>query len=96
MLDGQHRLFAMDFTLNDYSFGVSIYEGLSRQDEVKLFIDINTKQRGVPSALLLDIKQLAGTETDTEEFLRELFDFVATDRGSPLKGLMSPARQPEA
>lgn len=92
ILDGQHRLFGMDFTQRDYTFGVSVYQRLTRRDEVRLFIDINTKQRGVPSALLLDIKQLAGTETDRELLLRELFDHVANDRTSPLKGLMSPAK----
>jgi hypothetical protein len=39
---------------------------------------------------LLDIKQLAGTETSEEERLRRLFDLVATDHDSPLRGLMSP------
>ena len=64
---------------------------LSRQDEVQLFIDINTNQKGVPTALLLDIKQLAGTETTVEEKLRRLFDLVASDRTSPLHGRFSPA-----
>lgn len=91
VLDGQHRLFSMEFAESDYDFGVTIYEGLNRQQEVRLFIDINTKQRGVPSTLLLDIKQLAGTETDEEETLRQWFDFVSTTTGSPLRGQMTAA-----
>lgn len=91
VLDGQHRLYSMEYTESDYPFIVAIYEGLTREDEVRLFIDINTKQKGVPPALLLDIKQLAGVETTIEEKLRRLFDYVGTADGSPLKGLLSPA-----
>jgi DNA sulfur modification protein DndB len=91
VLDGQHRLFSMQYTDFDYPFAVAIYEGLDRTQEVRLFIDINTKQKGVPPALLLDIKQLAGTETSLEERLRRLFDYVGSARGSPLFGLLSPA-----
>lgn len=91
VLDGQHRLFSMGYTEEDYPFSVAVYSGLSRDAEVRLFIDINTKQKGVPPALLLDIKQLAGIETSLEERLRRLFDFVASDDSSPLHGLLSPA-----
>lgn len=91
VLDGQHRLFSMQDTVSDYDFPVAIYAGLSAQQEVQLFVDINTKQKGVPPALLLDIKQLAGTETSTEEKLRNIFDAVAQDAASPLRGQLSPA-----
>jgi DGQHR domain-containing protein len=91
VLDGQHRLFSMQHTDLDYDFGVAIYDGLTQQQEVQLFVDINTKQKGVPPALLLDIKQLAGSETTTEEKLRRLFDTVSQDVASPLRGQMSPA-----
>lgn len=91
VIDGQHRLFSMRHTTEDVPFVVAIYDGLSRQDEVQLFIDINTNQKGVPPALLLDIKQLAGTETTIEEKLRRLFDLIAADRSTPLYGRFSPA-----
>jgi len=89
VLDGQHRLFSMAYTHSDYDFVVAIYDNLSPQDEVQLFIDINTNQKGVPPALLLDIKHLAGNESDLESQLRHLFDEVARDRRSPLYGKMS-------
>jgi DNA sulfur modification protein DndB len=91
VLDGQHRLFSMRYTERDYPFGVAIYAGLTTQQEVRLFIDINTKQKGVPTALLLDIKHLAGAETTIEEKLRRLFDYVSGNSNSPLSGLLSPA-----
>jgi DGQHR domain-containing protein len=91
VLDGQHRLFSMRYSHADYDFPVAIYNGLTRQAEVRLFIDINTKQKGVPPALLLDIKQLAGVETTIEEKLRRLFDYVGASEESPLRGLLSPS-----
>jgi DNA sulfur modification protein DndB len=81
----------MEHTSHDFSFVVAIYNDLSRQDEVQLFIDINTNQKGVPPALLLDIKQLAGAETTIEEKLRRLFDLISADRSTPLYGRFSPA-----
>lgn len=91
VLDGQHRLFSMEYTERDYDFVVAIYDDLSAQDEVQLFIDINTNQKGVPPALLLDIKHLAGTETNIETQLRALFDAISNERISPLYGRMSPS-----
>ena len=88
VLDGQHRLFGYDNTKKPYNIPVVVYSGLSIQQEVGLFIDINTNQKGVPSALLLDIKQIAGTETTTEEKQRIVFDKL--NLNSPMAGLLSP------
>lgn len=92
VLDGQHRLFGYGLTKKKHRVPVAIYCGLSKAEEVALFIDINTTQRGVPAALLLDIKQLAEREHDAESDLRELFDILNTATDSPLCGLMSPAK----
>lgn len=92
VLDGQHRLYGYSFTTKHHRVPVAIYEGLTRTEEAKLFIDINTNQRGVPAALLLDIKQVAEQETALEAQLRRLFDRLADDPQSPLHGLLSPAK----
>ena len=92
VLDGQHRLYGYGFTKKHHRVPVAIYEGLSRKEEAALFIDINTNQRGVPAALLLDIKQVAQQETAIETQLRHLFDKLSDDSKSPLNGLLSPAK----
>jgi DGQHR domain-containing protein len=92
VLDGQHRLWGYSKCPIKHRVPVAIYEGLSRAEEAKLFIDINTNQRGVPAALLLDIKQLAEMETAKESLLRTLFDRVQTDSHSGLHGKLSPAK----
>jgi DGQHR domain-containing protein len=91
ILDGQHRVYGFSKAKTQLRVPVVIYNGLSRKDESRLFIDINTKQRPVPSQLLLDIKRLAEIEDSSEARLREIFDIFHTDLGSALKGLTAPS-----
>jgi len=92
VLDGQHRLWGYQKCEERHRVPVAIYEGLTRPMETRLFIDINTNQRGVPAALLLDIKQLAEVESQKEGRLRLIFDKMATDPKSPLYGKLSAAK----
>jgi len=89
ILDGQHRVYGFSKAKTSLRVPVVIYNNLSRAEECRLFIDINTKQRPVPSELLLDIKRLAETENDSESFCRDVFDLFSTEASSPLLGLMS-------
>lgn len=91
IIDGQHRVFGFAKAQTKLRVPVVIYNGLSKQQESRLFIDINTKQRPVPNELLLDIKKLADAESDEEAALGELFDAFNSDAASPLVGLLSPA-----
>ena len=91
IIDGQHRIFGFAKARTKLRIPVVIYNGLTKQQESKLFIDINTKQRPVPNELLLDIKKLADAESDQEGALRELFDAFNSDSTSPLVGMLSPA-----
>lgn len=93
ILDGQHRVYGFFLAKTQIRVPVVIYNNLNRADECRLFMDINTKQRPVPSELLLDIKQLADDETDAESAFRDIFDQFAKDPSSPLAGLMSPAER---
>lgn len=77
ILDGQHRVYGFSLAESELQVPVVIYNGLSRKDESRLFIDINDKQRAVPSSLLLDIKQLAEYESSVETFTREIFDHIS-------------------
>jgi DGQHR domain-containing protein len=92
VLDGQHRLWGYQKCSVRHRVPVAIYEGLSRAEETKLFIDINTTQRGVPAALLLDIKELANVEDAKEHTLRTIFDRLKDDAKSPLSGKLSASK----
>ena len=91
IIDGQHRVFGFSKAKTKLRVPVVIYNGLTKQQESRLFMDVNTKQRPVPNELLLDIKKLADAESDGEAMLRELFDLFGNDTDSPLIGLTSPA-----
>lgn len=88
VIDGQHRLYGLLESKENYDVPVVIFDSLNSSDEVKLFIDINTTQKGVPTALILDIKNQAGTETKLEERQRILFDKINKD--SVLAGYLLP------
>jgi len=90
ILDGQHRVFGFAKAKTNLRVPVVVYNGLSRTDESRLFIDINTKQRPVPAQLLLDIKQLAAIEDDAESILRDIFDMFNDRVKSALNGMMAP------
>ena len=92
VLDGQHRLWGYHKCPIRHRVPVAIYSGLTRAEEAKLFVDINTTQRGVPAALLLDIKQIAEIESHKEQLLREYFDRLSKDPKSPLVGRLSAAK----
>lgn len=90
ILDGQHRVYGFSKAKTPLRVPVVIYNGLSRKDETRLFIDINTKQRPVPAQLLLDIKRLAEIEDTSEGTLRNIFDHFHQDIGSALSELTAP------
>lgn len=92
ILDGQHRMWGYQKCSARHRVPVAIYEGLARPDEARLFVDINTKHQGVPKSLILDVKGLAGSESEDEQLLRELFDKLNTEEESPLRNKLSAAQ----
>ena len=93
IIDGQHRVYGFKLAKTALRIPVIVYEGLSKRDETRLFIDINSKQKGVPTELLLDIKKLAEYENDTEQFLRELFDTFSEEYDSALYNKLSASKR---
>ena len=93
ILDGQHRVFGFQKAKAKLRVPVVIYNNLSKAEEARLFMDINTKQRPVPNELLLAIKRLAQTETNEEATLKDIFDSFDKESGSPLLGLMASAER---
>lgn len=91
ILDGQHRVYGFSMAKTSLRVPVVIYNGLSRTEETRLFIDINTKQKPVPAQLLLDIKKLAAIEDEAESILRDVFDSFDQSLNSALAGQMSPS-----
>ena len=90
IIDGQHRLFGLIKSDIEYEIPVVIFNDLNTHKEVNLFIDINTTQKGVPAALLIDLKEMAGKENTLESKQRELFDIMNST--APMAGLLSASK----
>lgn len=90
ILDGQHRVYGYRLAKTILRVPVVVYNNLSKAEEVRLFTDINTKQRPVPNELLLDIQQMTGDESEENALLRSVFDYLNNDRNGPMFGLMAP------
>ena len=88
VIDGQHRLYGLTLLSSPIEYPVVIFQGLSLEDEVSLFIDVNTNQKGVSTSLLLDIQSLRGNEAGKEAEKRRIFDLINKD--SVLAGRLSP------
>ena len=91
VIDGQHRIWGYRMAQNSLRVPVVIYKGLDKSQEARLFIDINSKQTPVPSALLLDIRRLAENEDVTEKYLGNLFDLFYSKNTSCLQGRLAKA-----
>lgn len=93
IIDGQHRVYGFKLAKTALRIPVIVYENLSKRDESRLFIDINSKQKGVPTELLLDIKKMAEYENDTEQYLRELFNTFLKENDSSLYNRLSASKR---
>lgn len=89
IIDGQHRVYGFKLAKTMLRVPVVIYNGLTRGEEARLFIDVNTKQKPVPTELLLDIKRLAEAESDSEALLKDIFDLFDESSDSALLGVTS-------
>lgn len=93
IIDGQHRLFGFSMATVHLRVPVIIFTDLTLREEAKLFIDINTLQRPVSPELLMDIRNLAIEEDETQAFIRDLFDKFNSEENSILKGLLSSSEK---
>ncbi len=93
IIDGQHRVYGYSLAKTSVRVPVVIYDNLTKDQEARLFIDINTKQRPVPKELLLAIKGLAKDENDIEAALGQVFDFFHADSKSSLLGWTSSTKK---
>lgn len=93
IIDGQHRVFGFSKAKTAIRVPVVIYDKLTKEQEARLFIDINTKQKPVPKELLLAINSLARTETNIEALLGQVFDLFHGDVKSALIGMTSSTKK---
>jgi DGQHR domain-containing protein len=92
VVDGQHRLYGAHLAKGDVPIVISILMGLDREEEVTYFLDVNSKQIGVPKTLQIEITKFLVEEGSLDETRIKLFKELNTRPESPLCGRMSAAQ----
>ncbi len=89
VIDGQHRLFGFEFAKTQYPLLVVAFIRLDLEQEVSMFITINTEQKRLPSSLTLDLLSITGTDEDINTRCRELVAKLNEDEESPWYDLVN-------
>lgn len=85
VVDGQHRLWAQQFSDYEAQYGCIVHVGLTERDMASLFLEINDNQKRVPSSLRWDLVRLVQPEDDpTAVRAADLLYDLATERTSSL------------
>ena len=84
VVDGQHRLWAQNFSQFQARYACVIHTQLSIEDMAQLFLEINDNQKRVPSSLRWDLVRLVRPEDDPDGIAAaEIVYQLATEEGSP-------------
>jgi len=85
VVDGQHRLWAQNFSTFEAVYGCIIHMGLTEVEMARLFLEINDNQKRVPSSLRWDLIRLVRPNDDLSSIAAaELVYLLATEQESPL------------
>lgn len=85
IVDGQHRLWAQNFSSFDANYACMIHLGLSEVEMAELFLEINDNQKRVPSSLRWDLVRLVRPDDDPYGIATtEMIYLLATEEDSPL------------
>jgi DGQHR domain-containing protein len=87
VVDGQHRLYAQEYSEFEAAYACVVHMGLSEVQMAQMFLEINENQRRVPSSLRWDLVRLVRPEGQQEAYkLRatEIIYDLATSEESPL------------
>ncbi len=66
VVDGQHRLWAQNYSDFEADYACIVHFGLSEEEMARLFLEINDNQKRVPSSLRWDLVRLVQPEDDPE------------------------------
>ena len=84
IVDGQHRLWAQQFSDYQAPYACLIHTGLTLEEMATLFLEINDNQKRVPSSLRWDLVRLVRPDDDPEGIAAaEIVYLLATQDDSP-------------
>jgi DGQHR domain-containing protein len=83
VVDGQHRLWAQEYSEVEAKYPCVIHMHRTEQQMASLFLEINDNQRRVPSSLRWDLVRLVRTEDQSTQMTADIVFELATRRESP-------------
>lgn len=87
VIDGQHRLWGFERAGGkEFDLVVCAFLGLTPADQAKVFIDVNSNQKGVNTSLLYDLIDLARDASFVDQRAHEIVKALSTDEDSPWAG----------
>ncbi len=89
VIDGQHRLYGAEYAENNVKIPVYIFNHLEISEEVQYFLDVNSKQKGVPKTLRIELTKFLSEPGSKDEIRLELFNRLNEDAESPLFNRLS-------
>jgi len=85
VVDGQHRIWAQNFSEYEAKYACVIHFGLTEVEMARLFLEINDNQKRVPSSLRWDLVRLVRPDDDPYAIAAaEMVYSLATNEESPL------------
>lgn len=87
VVDGQHRLFAQQYSEYDAPYCCVIHLGMTEQEMARLFVEINDNQKRVPSSLRWDLVRLVRDDITDPHGVRAsdlVYSLAMEDERSPL------------
>lgn len=85
VVDGQHRLWAQEYSNFKADYGCVIHIGLDEAQMAAIFVEINDNQKRVPSSLRWDLVRLVRPEGDPAGTrASDLVEGINTEKTSPL------------
>lgn len=84
VVDGQHRLWAQNFSDYNAPYTCVLHLGLTEQEMAKLFVEINDNQKRVPSSLRWDLVRLVREQDQAQVRAADIVYELHTSELSPL------------
>lgn len=88
VIDGQHRLYGLEKTDKNIPLIVVGFEGLSVTQQAKIFLTINSKQKGINTSLVYDLFGITRSGENVELIAIDISKSLNSDEDSPFKDMV--------
>ncbi len=88
VIDGQHRLFGVKQACKNIPLIVVAFEGLDLLEQAKIFLTINSRQKGINTSLVYDLFGITRSAGSVELIAVDISKALNNDGDSPLRNMI--------